>query len=109
MAAPLIQGASADVDRLRAELAQRSRGDPASADALWREARAATLAHSARLLVASLEQEAPPVPAAAHQARPPTAGVSYVVHTESRQLGSDGLPQLPHLGERDSRGGLHME
>lgn len=96
MAAPLIQGASADVGRLRAELAQRSRGDPASAAALWREAQAAALAHSARLLAAALEQ---PVPAADDQARPPTAGVSYVVHTESWQMGSDGLPHLPHLGE----------
>ena len=29
-----------------------------------------------------------------------TAGVSYVVHTESQQQGADGLPCLPHLGER---------
>ncbi|EFN53716.1 hypothetical protein CHLNCDRAFT_136563 [Chlorella variabilis] len=26
-----------------------------------------------------------------------TAGVSYVVHTESRQIGADGMAQLPHL------------
>ena len=33
-----------------------------------------------------------------------TAGVSYVVHTESRQQGADGLPCLPHLGERGRSG-----
>lgn len=37
----------------------------------------------------------------------PTAGVSYVVHTESRQHGTGGLPRLPHLGECPRQHELH--
>ncbi len=38
-----------------------------------------------------------PCPGPVLQAKP-TAGVSYVVRTESLQEGADGMPQLPHLG-----------
>ena len=60
----------------------------------WRQAQAVVVQQSLRLLVRQLEaMQQPRVTPSAK----PTAGVSYVTHTESQQLGANGLPHLPHL------------
>jgi hypothetical protein len=61
-------------------------------------AREVALQHTLRRIVAALEAPPPPAdPAAATATAKLTAGVSFVLRTESRQAGARGLPLLPHL------------
>eukprot|EP00887_Chlorella_sp_A99_P005933 scaffold29.g5933.t1 len=78
---------------MRELLAQQAAASGRPLSELWQEARRVVLQHSLAQLVHSLEATRPPPVEHAK----PTAGVSYVVESESRQVGTGGLRPLPHL------------
>lgn len=82
-----------DASRMRELLAQQAAASGRPLSELWQEARRVVLQHSLAQLVHSLEATRPPPVEHAK----PTAGVSYVVESESRQVGAGGLRPLPHL------------
>lgn len=98
---PLLSELSLDTQRLQAVLQQQvahqraaDGGEGAHFAALWRQAQGVVLQKTLRLLVRQLEAMPPP---STDNAKP-TAGVSYVCPTESRQSGASGFSRLPHLG-----------
>ncbi|KAI3425137.1 hypothetical protein D9Q98_008908 [Chlorella vulgaris] len=97
---PLLSELSLDTQRLQAVLQQQvahqraaDGGEGAHFAALWRQAQGVVLQKTLRLLVRQLEAMPPP---STDNAKP-TAGVSYVCPTESRQSGASGFSRLPHL------------
>jgi hypothetical protein len=91
---PVMRGLTVDVPRLAALLRRQAAASGASMAQLWQQAQAAVLRQSLRVLLACLERTEVAPTAEARL----TAGVSYVVHSESTQQGARGMAQLPHLG-----------
>ena len=113
---PLMRGAAIDVPALQRALQQRTACGEPGMPALWRQARRVVLQHALQLLALRLERMEPPATeqvkhcpvrfhAVLQHATPLsecvqaklTSGVSYVVQTESCQVGAGGVLPLPHV------------
>lgn len=66
---------------------------PPASEAAYAAQRRAAVQHAVHSLAGALQHG----PAHQPALQKPTAGVSYVLPTESRQVGADGLAPLPHL------------
>ena len=82
------------VQRAVVEYATASSQDPAQ---VWHSARKIAAHYTAKQLLTALEAGPPPQPNVAVPALKQTAGVSYIVPTESKQLDVSGQEFLPHM------------